>query len=144
MHITLEADYAVRIVEQLARSPERQDAKTISAKTGVPLRFCLKILRTLVSQKIARSYKGAHGGYLLAKAPEEITLRSVIEAIEGPYQFCRCVGGEFFCTRGDDCACPFHDVYKEITGLVREKLEQVTFSLAAQPQQSETGDTNKA
>ena len=74
MHMTLEADYAVRIVEFLAVNPGRADAKTISERTSVTLRFTLKILRTLVSDGIVRSYKGAKGGYELAKPPKEITL----------------------------------------------------------------------
>ena len=89
MHMTLEADYAVRIVEFLAVNPGRADAKTISERTNVTLRFTLKILRTLVSDGIVRSYKGAKGGYELAKPPKEITLRSVIEAVEGPYMISR-------------------------------------------------------
>ena len=57
MHMTLEADYAVRIVEFLAVNPGRADAKTISERTSVTLRFTLKILRTLVSDGIVRSYR---------------------------------------------------------------------------------------
>ena len=48
MHITLEADYAIRIVQVLAQNQRRLDAKTISEMTGVTLRFSLKILRKLV------------------------------------------------------------------------------------------------
>jgi len=58
MHITLEADYAVRIVACLANHNTRLDAKTISDKTCVSLRFALKILRKLVSSKIVKSFKG--------------------------------------------------------------------------------------
>ena len=77
MHMTLEADYAVRIVEFLAMHAERVDAKTIAEKTNVTLRFTLKILRTLVADGIVCSYKGAKGGYRLAQPPQEITLRRV-------------------------------------------------------------------
>ena len=45
MHMTLEADYAVRIVEFLAAANQKVDARTISEETHVPLRFALKILR---------------------------------------------------------------------------------------------------
>ena len=78
MHMTLEADYAVRIVEFLAEQGCKTDAHTIAEQTRVPLRFALKILRTLVSQDIIVSYKGAKGGYQLAHPAEEITLRQVI------------------------------------------------------------------
>ena len=50
MVMTLEADYAVRIVEYLTKHPERRDAKTISVETQIPLRFALKILRELVAE----------------------------------------------------------------------------------------------
>ena len=42
MHINLESDYAVRIVQCLAREKERLDAQTISERTAVSLRFSLK------------------------------------------------------------------------------------------------------
>ena len=115
MHMTLEADYAVRIVEFLAVNPGRADAKTISERTSVTLRFTLKILRTLVSDGIVRSYKGAKGGYELAKPPKEITLRSVIEAVEGAYS----------CQR---TSCRLHHIYGEVSQLVRDKLESYTFA----------------
>lgn len=67
MYITLEADYAVRIVNCLAKNGSRMDAKALSAATGVTLRFSLKILRKLVAQGIVRSYKGTQGGYELAR-----------------------------------------------------------------------------
>ena len=53
MHITLEADYAVRIVNCLTRCKTRMDAKSLASATGVTLRFSLKILRKLVAQGIA-------------------------------------------------------------------------------------------
>ena len=94
MYITLEADYAVRIVNCLAKNGSRMDAKALSAATGVTLRFSLKILRKLVAQGIVRSYKGTQGGYELARAPQEIPLGEVIETVEGPITISRCVGGD--------------------------------------------------
>ena len=48
MHMTLETDYAVRIVDLLALSDQRVDARSIAEQTHVPLRFALKILRKLM------------------------------------------------------------------------------------------------
>ena len=83
LHMTLEADYAVRIVELLAAS-QKTDAHTISEMTQVPLRFALKILRKLVGSGLVQSYKGAKGGYQVTRDPSSITLREVIESVEGP------------------------------------------------------------
>ena len=85
MHITLEADYAIRIVQVLAQSQKRLDAKTISEMTGVTLRFSLKILRKLVAAGIVKSFKGTQGGYEIGRALDEISLGEVIETIEGSY-----------------------------------------------------------
>ena len=124
MHMTLEADYAVRIVEFLATQTERADAKTISEKTNVTLRFTLKILRTLVADGIALSYKGAKGGYELAKPAKEITLRQVIEAVEGPYMISRCQGDSYSCHRTD---CRLHGIYAKVSAMVRTELDSYTF-----------------
>ena len=122
MHITLEADYAVRIVNCLAKNNVRMDAKTLSAQTGVTLRFSLKILRKLVAQGIVRSFKGTQGGYELARPADQITLGEVIT-------FSRCVDNEeFVCTCGDSADCRFNKAYKELSQMVREKLYSITFA----------------
>ena len=135
MHMTLEADYAVRIVELLAASGKKIDAGSIAEKTHVPLRFCLKILRKLVEDGLITSYKGAHGGYELARSPGDITLRQVIESVEGPYVLNRCQKGEYDCSQ---TACRFHQIYAEITELVRAKLDSCTFAEAVPHDRSST------
>ena len=127
MHMTLEADYAVRIVEFLAAANQKVDARTISEETHVPLRFALKILRKLVADDIMISYKGAHGGYTLSRPASSITLRQVIEAVEGPYRFSRCVDNGYACNCSSVTACPFHSVFDDITQMVIQKLDEATF-----------------
>lgn len=128
MNITLEADYAVRIVHCLAVNGKRMDAKHISDATGVTLRFSLKILRKLVAAGIIKSFKGTQGGYELAKKPEEISLSEVLGTIEGPYQLNRCSCGDFVCTRMKDKPCTFQKVFADISKDVREHLDSVKFS----------------
>lgn len=125
MVMTLEADYAVRIVEMLAVSNKKIDARSISNQAHVPLRFALKILRKLVAGGLIISYKGAHGGYMLAREPAKITLREVIESVEGPYMLSRCQQDEYACTHNNFCR--FHQIYDEISSVVRAKLESYTF-----------------
>ena len=54
MHITLETDYAIRIILYLAKSEQRADAKKIAEETDVTLRFALKILRKLVASELVK------------------------------------------------------------------------------------------
>ena len=127
MFITLESDYAVRIMSALCRSGEKLDAKTVSEQTGVTLRFTLKILRKLVGAGLVRSFKGTKGGYIIDKAPGDITLRSVIEAIEGRFYFSRCLSPENECSGANTDICNPRKAFAEVSELVRNKLDTYNF-----------------
>jgi len=128
MYITLEADYALRIVHTLASSEDRMDAKAISEKTGVTLRFSLKILRKLVPTGMVKSYRGFAGGYEIAKPPEEITVYDVLSQIEGPLTLNRCVLEDSECTRVPDKNCPYHYLFKHVTDQIKAQLSSVTIA----------------
>ena len=127
MHITLESDYAVRIVACLAQENKRLDAKTISEKNSVSLRFALKILRKLVESGIVKSYKGTQGGYELAKSPSEISLCDVIETVEGTYHFSRCLEDGYECSCGKSGVCCHQKAFGQITEIVKKELKARTF-----------------
>lgn len=129
MHITLESDYAIRIVLYLSQIQKRAEAKSISDQTEVTLRFALKILRKLVAAGIVKSFKGTQGGYELNKAPSEITLAEVIETVEGTYYLSRCLDPQLGCNR-DSKPSPYCKVQREfarISEYVRTELQNVTF-----------------
>lgn len=128
MRITQEADYAVRIIDCIARSGGRLDAHSVSEKTGVTLRFTLKILRKLVKSKIVVSFKGVQGGYELAKEPEQINLKQVIEAVDGPIVINKCLSGGLDCTKSEyGSECYYHNIFAEVSREIQKKLESITF-----------------
>lgn len=127
MHINLESDYAIRIVHRLAETDGRMDAQTLAEETCVSPRFTLKIMRKLGSAGIVQSFKGAHGGYTLAKPAKEITLRQVIEAMEGPYRFSRCLEEGYTCNCVEPGVCKYYKVYDHITNMVIAELDKVNF-----------------
>ena len=55
----------------------------LAADQGVPASYLVQILIELKAQRIARSIRGKEGGYLLARAPAEITLGDVLRAVHG-------------------------------------------------------------
>lgn len=147
MHITLETDYAIRIVDALAKEAAKGqesfrgciDAGTISERTEVPLRFALKILRKLVSGGIVKSYKGVYGGYRLIAEPKEISLYDIVEIVEGEYHFSRCLSDGYDCgcgregascgcgEDGDSCGCSYRRAFGELSEMVRDYLKKQTF-----------------
>jgi len=128
MKITMEADYAIRIVYCISRSGSRMDARSVSEEVNVTLRFALKILRKLVMSGAIVSYKGVGGGYALAKAPGDISLKDVIEAVDGPILINRCLGrGD--CSRvSDKSRCPFHVQFARINEMLADELAKVNFA----------------
>ena len=127
MQITLEADYAVRIVYILAAQKTRLDAASLAEISGVTIRFSLKILRKLVGAGLVKSFKGASGGYEIAKKPEEISLCDILEVIEGPIHIARCIKGEYECTREkEDGQCMFQCTFEKVSQNLRNELKRYT------------------
>ena len=129
MRITLESDYALRIVSALAESESVVDAATLAEKTSVTQRFTLKILHKLVQGGLVSSYKGVNGGYKLKASAQNITLKAVIELIEGPIAIMRCLGNGEACTMvSDKTACIYHHIFDEISLELSSKLNNITIA----------------
>ena len=128
MHITQESDYAIRIVYCLAKSGTRRDARSISEEMCVTLRFSLKILGKLAANGIVNSYKGNRGGYELANPPAQVSLKDVINAVEGPYNLSRCTQ-DGVCNRGASGVCTFQQVFRKLSDEINEKLQKVNFQM---------------
>lgn len=129
MRISLEADYAIRIVQCLANESKRMDARSIANITGVTTSFTFKILHKLVSASLLKSFKGVGGGYELNRPGEKITLKDVIEIIEGPIVMNRCQEDDYNCELKDDCSCYFHEVFNDISNEVVHRLEKINFGV---------------
>ena len=127
MRITQESDYALRIITAIAETDGVVDAGTLSERTLVTQRFTLKILHKLVLGGLILSYKGAKGGYKLAKTPERITLKNVIELIDGPIAIARCVDSDEGCSLNcDKTACIYHHIFDTISLDLAKKLDKIT------------------
>ncbi len=128
LRITSESDYALRMVLLLSQIGEKTDAKTLSAKMNVPLRFALKILRNLSACGITTSIKGASGGYMLSRPPSEISFKDIIEAIEGPIALNKCLGRDADCDRvSDKTKCVVHKSFCRVNGILSDELDKITF-----------------
>jgi Rrf2 family protein len=92
MKISAKAEYAVRAALELAAAhgdggPLKAEA--ISRAQEIPGKFLESILLDLRRADLARSQRGAVGGYWLAKAPEDVTIADVIRAVDGPLAYVR-------------------------------------------------------
>ncbi len=106
MQITRAGEYGVLGLIHLAQRPPGQMAmiEEISQSEKIPKSFLAKIFQQLVKAGLARSVRGAGGGFVLAKPPGEITVLQIIEAIEGKIVFQRCLQEEPECEHLGGCA----------------------------------------
>ena len=83
MLLTKASEYAILSLLVLAKADSPKDSESLSRELFISKSFLAKILQSLARQEILKSYKGANGGFSLAKAPNEIDILSIITAVEG-------------------------------------------------------------
>ncbi len=87
MKLTRASSYALQAVAYLAGQNKKNEplaSHIVAQKRGIPERFLLKVLKPLVSANILLSIKGPNGGYRLARAPADISMLDILEAVDGP------------------------------------------------------------
>jgi len=85
--VSTRGDYASRALLSLALHDAQTtptSVRDIAERTGLPQPYLEQILLALKGAGIVRSKRGVGGGYVLARAPEEITLAQVLSAVDGP------------------------------------------------------------
>ncbi|MEX2534953.1 MAG: RrF2 family transcriptional regulator [Trueperaceae bacterium] len=85
--------YALQALGYLATQPDQGwlASDDVSQATGVARPYLVRILAALTSNGLVVSKKGVGGGYRLSRAPNEINLRDVMRAIDGPVAPLSCI-----------------------------------------------------
>ncbi len=134
LQLTRGGEYAIRAMTYLARYPEGHVAslRDIGRAQEIPESFLAKILQSLVHAGLAVSQRGAHGGFALARPAEQITMRDVIEAVDGPISVNLCTLDPEECKRSS--TCEVHKAWLRAQEQLMDVLGGVTLkSLAPQP-----------
>src|ERR1700704_7152872 len=109
MMFSTRAEYGVRVMVELARRSADGQADAVSLNEiadgdGLPLAYLEHLAARLRKAGLVESRRGAHGGYLLARPAEEISMAEVVEALEGSVAPVEGISeggdGDLVCTRG--------------------------------------------
>lgn len=126
-------DYAVVILVRMANHPTaRHTAASVAAATGLSETTVAKILKDLGRSEIVQSTRGASGGYVLARASHDVTIRSVIEAVEGPIAIADCVEGATGCCPA--LCCTVRGNWDKVNDAIVTALDAVTLKDMMPPQ----------
>lgn len=126
MKITSRAsDYAILMLISLAKEEAMfSNVKRIAAELKISLRFLAAIANKLTAAKITSATRGQGGGIRLARTPETISIRDVIEAVDGPIQTMFCQNTDDMCTR--EPMCSVKHVWDDIQTWVTARLAATT------------------
>ena len=76
-------EYALRVITYLAMHPGKPAKNADIAKvTLVPPGYLYKVLQTLDRAGLVRGQRGMHGGFVLARTPDQISVLDVISAVD--------------------------------------------------------------
>jgi Rrf2 family protein len=128
--LTRKTEYALIALCHLARQGRKVvSARDIAMAHEVPLPLLMNVLKKLNRSGFLMSVRGAHGGYMLDKAPREITLEALVEAVEGPVHLVRCVNAGHdarACEISD--ACPIRGAIHRVHERLRKFFSEVTIA----------------
>ena len=133
MRLNQATDYAFRMVLYLASLPEgtKITGAALAEKQNIPERFLLKILRSLTKAGIMKSYRGVEGGFALQRAPKDITLFDIIDAVEGQTELQRCLHDIGSCSRGCSGRCSIYAAFADIQRDLAAHLKSINFETLA-------------
>jgi Rrf2 family protein len=97
--------YSVRLLVALARlGPQPVSLGVVSRSEGIPRAYLARLASALREAGLVRSWRGAQGGYALAKPTGAIRLHDVVAAAEGQVTGVPCFQGPSGCDRYATCA----------------------------------------
>lgn len=128
MHLSAKTTYGLRAVLDLALRYGQGTTQSaeIAERQQIPESYLVQLLNQLRKAGLVRSVRGPKGGHALQKRPESVTVRDVLEILEGPVDL---LGDD---RRMDDV---FRQVWEDVEGAVKEVISSVTFADLCRRQQ---------
>lgn len=125
MDISRKTDYALRMLSMLASGEDGLlSVRTAAEQVDVPYSFARSIQHGLVQAGIVESLRGVHGGMRLKVDPSEVTIRQIVEAVQGPLVMNDCTAEDGVCPRMDGCC--YHSIWMGAQALMHSYLDSIT------------------
>lgn len=126
MKLSTKGRYGTRAMLDIALHKDQGPCvmKDISARQDISPKYLDHILSALRRAGLIKNIRGKGGGYILAKPASSITLKDVIEAVEGPLTPVECVEDDSLCERS--AICPTIEVWRRMRTAIEAVLDGMT------------------
>ena len=123
MKLSTRNRYSTRLMFELALNYNKGPIflKKISKSQEISYKYLSQLIIPLKVAGLVKSTRGAHGGYFLARPPEEIKLSEIVLAVEGTLNPVECIDNPEVCPRSEGCIQ--RDIWTEIGGRLHEILD---------------------
>ena len=126
MKLSTRTRYGIRAILELAKNDGNGplQIKTIAQHQDISVKYLEQLMTILKSSGFVRSIRGSKGGYLLARAPNEIRLNEVFNCLEGLVTTVDCVRDSHYCQRTADCVT--RQVWTQVQNAIKNVLQSIT------------------
>lgn len=132
LRVTKLTDYATVVLTVLAARPDDVlSASELAERAGLETPTVSKLLKPLAQAGLVEGFRGANGGYRLARPADEISLIEIVEALEGPLGMTECSVHAGTCGIEDQCGVRAN--WRRINDVVVEALRSVTLAQMLAP-----------
>ena len=128
MKISTKGRYALRLMLDLAIQPgdSAVPLRDVAERQEISDKYLEQIVTQLARGGLVRSVRGAGGGYLLTRTPEEYTVGEILRQLEGNQAPVSCVSGGSCCGRADRCVTL--EVWQQIQDAVDSVVDNITLA----------------
>lgn len=141
MKLSTRSRYGLRLMLVLARNYGKGNTflKDIAHEEDISEKYLSLIIIPLKGVGLVNSVRGASGGYTLAREPSRITLKDIVDVLEGDCSLVDCVKNPSSCSRVPICAS--HDIWTIIGEKISETLSSITLEKLVKMNQEKAGNT---
>lgn len=127
LRVTKLTDYATVVMTVLAHYPDAVlSASELAERAGLETTTVAKVLKPLAQAGLVEGFRGANGGYRLARPADAIGLLEIVEAMEGPLGMTECSVHTGNC--GIEQSCSVRANWRRINDVVIDALREVTLA----------------
>ena len=128
MKISTKGRYGIKAMLELALVYEKEliSVRTISKKHNISELYLEQIFFVLRKAQLVKSIRGAKGGYSLARLPKDITIKNIMDALEGPINISDCIKEDANCDKLDRCAT------RVLWVKIRDSIDEIFSSVTLQ------------
>lgn len=142
MRLSTKSRYGLRAMLVLAHKSGEEPVmtKVIADKQNLPVTYLEQLMLTLRKAGLVVATRGAKGGYVLAQAPESISLCDIVESLEGPLDIADCQDVSNCCEAPEYCA--LKEVFAKANLALREVFSSRTLAqLLEEQEELKSGET---